>query len=87
LIRVQERDFANLQEDDAKQVRQLQRRYVELWVEQIRLVRPAESTEDARTMAHAIFGLLNSTPRLRSGQKREETATIMHELARRALLY
>jgi AcrR family transcriptional regulator len=86
LIRVQERDFANLPEDDARQVRRLQRRYVELWVDQIRLVRREESVETARTMAHAIFGLLNSTPRLRAGQKREEISTIMKELAQRALL-
>jgi AcrR family transcriptional regulator len=86
LIRVQERDFSNLQEDDARQVRRLQRRYVELWVEQIRLVRLEASLETARTMAHAVFGLLNSTPRLRSGQRRDEIAAIMHELAQRALL-
>jgi AcrR family transcriptional regulator len=86
LIRVQERDFANLHDDEARQVRRLQRRYVELWVEQIRLVRGDESVETARTMAHAIFGLLNSTPRLRSGQKREEIAGTMHDLAMRALV-
>jgi hypothetical protein len=49
-------------------------------------VRREESVETARTMAHAIFGLLNSTPRLRAGQKREEISTIMKELAQRALL-
>ncbi len=86
LIRVHERDFSNLQEDDARQVRRLQRRYVELWVDQIRLVRRDESREGARTMAHAVFGLLNSTPRLRSGQRREEIAALMHDLAERALL-
>lgn len=86
LIRVHERDFGSLQEEDARQVRRLQRRYVELWVDQIRLVRRDESLEAARTMAHAVFGLLNSTPRLRSGQRRDEIAALMHGLARRALL-
>ena len=86
LIRVQERDFGSLQEEDARQVRRLQRRYVELWVDQIRLVRRDESLDAARTIAHAVFGLLNSTPRLRSGQRRDEIATLMHGLARRALL-
>jgi len=86
LIRIQERDFSNLKEDDSRELRRLQRRYVELWVDQIQLVRPAESREAARTMAHAVFGLLNSTPRLKSGQRREEIAALMHGLAKRALL-
>jgi AcrR family transcriptional regulator len=86
LIRVHERDFSNLEEDDARQVRRLQRRYVELWVDQIQLVRRNETPETARTMAHAVFGLLNSTPRLRSNQRRNEVAALMLGLAQRALL-
>lgn len=86
LIRVHERDFGNLDEDDARQVRRLQRRYVELWVEQIQLARRNETPESARTMAHAVFGLLNSTPRLRSNQQRNEVAELMAGLAQRALL-
>ena len=86
LIRVHERDFGNLEEDDARQVRRLQRRYVELWVDQIQLARKNETPETARTMAHAVFGLLNSTPRLRSNQKRNDVAKPMIDMARRALL-
>jgi len=86
LIRVHERDFGNLEEEDARQVRRLQRRYVELWVDQIQLVRPNETPETARTMAHAVFGLLNSTPRLRSSERRNEVAALMVGLAQRALL-
>jgi AcrR family transcriptional regulator len=86
LIRVHERDFSNLEEDDARQVRRLQRRYVELWVDQIQLVRRNETAETARMMAHAVFGLLNSTPRLRSNQRRNEVAALMRGLVQRALL-
>ena len=86
LIRVHERDFGNLAEDDARQVRRLQRRYVELWVDQIQLVRRNETPETARTMAHAVFGLLNSTPRLRSSQRRSEVAALMLGMAQRVLL-
>lgn len=86
LIRVHERDFGSLDDDDARQVRRLQRRYVELWVEQIQHVRPKETPESARILAHAIFGMLNSTPRLRSNQQREEVAALMAGLAQRALL-
>ena len=86
LIRVQERDFSNLEEADARQVRRLQRQYVELWVIQIQRVRRNETLENARTMAHAVFGLLNSTPRLQSGQRRDDVAALMLALAQRALL-
>jgi hypothetical protein len=49
-------------------------------------LRREESVETARTMAHAVFGLLNSTPRLRSGQRRNEVAILMGGLAQRALM-
>lgn len=62
LIRVQDRDLASLSPADGRQVRRLQRSYVELWVDQ--LVPPLDRDE-ARARAHAVFGLLNSTPHLR----------------------
>ena len=62
LIRVQDRDLANLPATEARRVRRLQRAYVELWLNLIMEVSPSMSLEDARTRAHAIFGLLNSTP-------------------------
>ncbi len=86
LIRVHERDFGNLEDDDAAQVRRLQRRYVELWVDQIQLLRPDETSESARTMAHAVFGMINSTPRHRSSQGRNDVAMLMRGLAQRALM-
>jgi AcrR family transcriptional regulator len=62
LITVQERDLANLAEPDRRTVRALQRRYVEIWVDSIR-ANLAEVTEPtARAAAHAVFGLINSTP-------------------------
>ncbi|HSE55386.1 MAG TPA: TetR/AcrR family transcriptional regulator [Nocardioidaceae bacterium] len=62
LIVVQDRDWASLPDDAREQVRTLQRRYVELWVDQLRQVRRDLAPRSARAMAHAIFGLLNSTP-------------------------
>ena len=61
LIRVQDRDLASLSPADAHQVRRLQRAYVELWVDQLV---PPLSRAEARARAHAVFGLLNSTPHL-----------------------
>jgi AcrR family transcriptional regulator len=62
LIIVQDRDWASLPEEARERVRDLQRRYVELWVDQLREVHRDLRADRARAMAHAVFGLLNSTP-------------------------
>ncbi|GAB7143719.1 SACE_7040 family transcriptional regulator [Mycobacterium riyadhense] len=62
LIRIQDRDLAHLPAAAERQVRKAQRQYVELWVGTLRELNPALAEADARLMAHAVFGLLNSTP-------------------------
>jgi AcrR family transcriptional regulator len=62
LIVVQDRDWASLPEEAREQVRETQRRYVELWVDQLRAIHRGLPADRARAMAHAAFGLLNSTP-------------------------
>jgi AcrR family transcriptional regulator len=62
LIVVQDRDWESLPEEAREQVRALQRRYVDLWAAQLRLLDPALDLATARAMAHAAFGLINSTP-------------------------
>jgi hypothetical protein len=61
LIRIQDRDFAHLPERAKRQVRKAQRQYVEVWVELLR-ERDGIDEADARLIAHAAFGLMNSTP-------------------------
>lgn len=61
LIRVHDRDLANLSPTEGRKVRSLQRAYVELWVGVLTEIDPSLRPEDARTEAHAVFGLLNST--------------------------
>ena len=62
LIRIQDRDLAHLPEAAERQVRKAQRQYVEIWVGVLRELNPALAEADARLTAHAVFGLLNSTP-------------------------
>ncbi|MBW0014443.1 TetR/AcrR family transcriptional regulator [Mycobacterium sp.] len=62
LIRIQDRDLAHLPEAADKEVRKAQRQYVEVWVGVLRELNPALAEADARLTAHAVFGLLNSTP-------------------------
>jgi AcrR family transcriptional regulator len=62
LITVQERNLAHLARPDRDRVRRLQRRYVEIWVDVITEVVPGADEAAARSAAHAVFGLINSTP-------------------------
>lgn len=62
LIRIQDRDLAHLPAAAERQVRRAQRQYVEIWVGVLRELNPELAEADARLMAHAVFGLLNSTP-------------------------
>ncbi|HWC81110.1 MAG TPA: helix-turn-helix domain-containing protein [Pseudonocardiaceae bacterium] len=62
LITVHETSLGNLAEPDRRRVRALQRRYVELWVSTIRATVPGTTEPAARAAAHAVFGLINSTP-------------------------
>jgi AcrR family transcriptional regulator len=62
LIVVQDRDWESLPEDAREQVRTLQREYVDLWAGRLREVHEDLRLDRARAMAHAAFGLINSTP-------------------------
>jgi AcrR family transcriptional regulator len=62
LIVVQDRDWQSLPPDARERVRALQREYVDVWAEQLRRLHRGLHTDRARAMAHAAFGLINSTP-------------------------
>ena len=84
LITVQERNLANLTDPDRKHVRALQRRYVEIWVRVITTAMPRVDEARARSAAHAVFGLINSTPHNRYLAANELTV-LLHDLAIGAL--
>lgn len=64
LISVQFRDLGTLPPEPRNQVRALQRGYVERWVQVLVRLRPDLDIPVARARVHAVFGLLNSSPRL-----------------------
>lgn len=64
LISVQFRDLASLPAGPRHEVRRLQREYAEMWVEALVRLRPDLPVVAARAHVHAVFGLLNSSPRL-----------------------
>ncbi|MEU6368227.1 TetR/AcrR family transcriptional regulator [Streptomyces sp. NPDC046931] len=87
LITLHDRELDRLRDSDRKLVRQLQRQYVELWVEIVREVYPGLAEPTARSAVHSVFGLLNSTPHLgRPGSLpgRGATAELLHRMARGA---
>jgi len=62
LIVVQDRDWQSLPPAARERVRHLQREYVEIWAGELRRLHRGLHTDRARAMAHAAFGLINSTP-------------------------
>ena len=61
---MQFRDLGSLPAAPRHEVRTLQREYAELWVDALVRLRPELSSTQARAHVHAVFGLLNSSPRL-----------------------
>lgn len=61
-IRVQDRDLDALDDAARRQVRRLQRRYVEVWMGVLGALQPALADDELRVRVQGTFGLLNSTP-------------------------
>lgn len=85
LIRVQDRDLANLSAGEARRVRRLQRSYVELWVEVLIKLDCTLSPEEARTKIHAVFGLLNSTPHSAATRDPDAVGPVLQRMAYAAM--
>lgn len=86
VIRVQDRDLDSLVDPDRHTVRTLQRRYVELWVEVLAELKPDADPAVLRTRAHAVFGLLNSTPHSGLGLSNAVLREELEHIALAALL-
>jgi AcrR family transcriptional regulator len=69
-----------------RQIRKLQRLYVEEWVGVLTAVRPELVAGEARVLAHAAFGLMNSTPFLGGEVDRDRRAALLRVAALAALL-
>ncbi len=89
LIIIQDREWANLEAAGRRDVRALQLRYIDVWVETVQSLRPeldgASGRATARAAVQATFGLLNSTPHsARIGPS--DMRGLLTSMARRALL-
>jgi AcrR family transcriptional regulator len=85
LIRVHERELDNVPEQARRAIRRLQRLYVEEWVTVLSELHPACPPARLRAATHAVFGLLNSTPRSAGELAPEAMAGLLRDMARAAL--
>ncbi|MBF6352759.1 MULTISPECIES: SACE_7040 family transcriptional regulator [Nocardia] len=84
LIRIQDRDLDNMPLPARREVRRTQRRYVEIWVLVLCELTPRLDETTARVQAHAVFGLLNSTPHS-AVPARGRTRSVLRSMALAAL--
>jgi AcrR family transcriptional regulator len=85
LITVQFRELANVPEPARRQIRRLQRLYVEEWVTVLSELSPCCPQARLRAATHAAFGLLNSTPHSADEIDRPAMAALLHTMAHAAL--
>ena len=81
VIRVQERDYSSLDGPGRARLRSLQRRYVELWVDILADLHSGVPRPELRVRAHALFGLINSTPHSVRLADLERNRAILEQLA------
>src|ERR1043165_8914795 len=78
-------ELDRLPEEPRRQIRRLQRLYVEVWVAVLGVLRPGLPPAEARGLAHAAFGLMNSTPFLGGEVDRRRRAALLREATACAL--
>ena len=79
-------ELDRLPEEPRRQIRRLQRLYVEVWVEALTALRDELDAPEARVLAHAAFGLMNSTPFLGGEVDRVRRAELLRAATLAALL-
>jgi AcrR family transcriptional regulator len=85
LITVHSRELANVPEPAQRQIRRLQRLYVEEWVTVLIELFGGVSQARLRAAVHAMFGLLNSTPHSADELPSEAMAQMLYTMAHAAL--
>ena len=78
-------ELDRLPEEPRREIRRLQRLYVEEWVQALTALRPELADGEARVLAHAAFGLMNSTPFLGGEVDRDRRAELLRAATLAAL--
>ncbi|MEO3869293.1 TetR/AcrR family transcriptional regulator [Nonomuraea sp. B12E4] len=85
LISVHDRELGNVPEPARRQIRRLQRLYVEEWVTVLAELHPSCPPARLRATTHAVFGLLNSTPHSANELPAQDMRPLLHAMARAAI--
>lgn len=85
IIRIQDRELAQLPRESNHQVRSLQRQYVQAWDDVLASLRADLTPDERQTRLLATFGLLNSTP-YSARPTGAAAAAVLSRMALRALL-
>ncbi|MER6948651.1 helix-turn-helix domain-containing protein [Nonomuraea sp. NPDC000554] len=85
LITVHDRELGNVPEQERRQIRRLQRLYVEEWVTVLAELHPLCPPPRLRAATHAVFGLLNSTPHSAGELPAQAMRPLLHAMARAAI--
>jgi AcrR family transcriptional regulator len=80
-------ELDRLPEEPRHEIRRLQRLYVEQWVNVLTVLRPELSDGEARVLAHAAFGLMNSTPFLGGDVNRQRRSDLLRAATLAALSF
>jgi AcrR family transcriptional regulator len=86
VIAVHLHELDRLPEEPRREIRRFQRLYVEVWVDALTAVRTDLTAPEARVLAHAAFGLMNSTPFLSGEVDRDRCAELLRTATLAALL-
>ncbi|MFI6480682.1 TetR/AcrR family transcriptional regulator [Nonomuraea sp. NPDC050663] len=86
LITVHDRELDNVPEPARRQIRRLQRLYVEEWVTVLAELHPGCPPPRLRAATHALFGLLNSTPHSAGELEPEAMRGLLRGMALSALV-
>jgi AcrR family transcriptional regulator len=86
IIRIQDRELANLPPDANHRVRRLQRQYVDGWQQIVSRLRPDVAPADLTVRMHALFGILNSTPYSDQVERSTDVRAVLSDAALAMLL-
>lgn len=86
VIALQLHELDRLPEQPRREIRRLQRLYVEEWVAVLLRLRPELDAAESRVLAHAAFGLMNSTPFQAGDVAETRRADLLRSSALAALL-
>jgi AcrR family transcriptional regulator len=78
-------ELDRMPDEPRREIRRLQRLYVEVWVNVLTALRTDLPATEARVLAHAAFGLMNSTPFLSVEVDRARSADLLRAATLAAL--